>query len=45
MTQKSGPEEQPAEARSGTFGAQHIDTFQLKRRSASSWKGCAGRRA
>jgi omega-6 fatty acid desaturase (delta-12 desaturase) len=31
--------------RSGTFGARPVDTFQLKRRSASSWKGCAGRRA
>ena len=29
----------------GTFGAQPVDTFQLKRRSASYWKGCAGRRA
>ena len=29
----------------GTFGARPVDTFQLKRRSTSYWKGCAGRRA
>ena len=31
--------------RSGTFGARRVDTFQLRRRSASCWKGCAARRA
>ena len=31
--------------RSGTFGARRVDTFQLRRRSASCWKGFAARRA
>ena len=42
MRQKSGPEKQRRKTRSGTFGARHVDTFQLKRKSASSWKGCGG---
>jgi hypothetical protein len=44
MKQKSGPESR-RRTRSGTFGARHVDTFQLKRKSASSWKSCGGRRA
>ena len=45
MRQKSRPEKRRRKTRSGTFGAQPVDTFQLKRRSTSYWKGCAGRRA
>jgi hypothetical protein len=45
MRQKSGPEKQPAEDAIRDIRARPVDTFQLKRRSASSWKGCAGRRA
>ena len=42
MRQKSGPEKQPAEDAIRSIGARHVDTFQLKRRFASYWKGCAG---
>ena len=44
MRQKSGPEKQPAEDAIREIGARPVDTFQLKRRSASSWKGCEGLR-
>ena len=42
MRQKSGPESSGRKTRSGTFGARRVDTFQLKRRSASYWKGPRG---
>jgi len=45
MRQKSRPEKQPEEDAIRTFGARRVDTSQLKRRSASYWKGYAGRRA
>ena len=45
MRQKSGPEKQPAEDAIRTSDGRRVDTFQLKRRSASYWKGCAARRA
>jgi hypothetical protein len=37
-----GRKSSQGKTRSGTFGARHVDTFQLKRRSASYWKGCGG---
>ena len=45
MEQKSSRKGSRRKRRSGTFGAQPVDTFRLKRRSASYWKDCAGRRA
>ena len=41
MRQKSGPSSR-RKTRLGTFGARPVDTFQLKRRSASYWKGLRG---
>ena len=43
MRQKSGPEKQPAEDAIRDIRRATRRHFQLKRRSASSWKGCAGR--
>jgi hypothetical protein len=34
-----GRKSSQGKTRLGTFGARHVDTFQLKRRSASYWKG------
>ena len=42
MRQKSGPEKQPPEDAIRDIRRATRRTFQLKRRSASSWKGCAG---
>ena len=41
-TEIPGRKSSRRKTRSGKFGARPVDTFQLKRRSASSWKGCAG---
>ena len=39
---QSGQKSSRRKTRSGTFGAQPVDTFQLKRRSASYWEGLRG---
>src|SRR6202020_963088 len=42
MRQKSWPESSRRKTRSGTFGAQPVDTFQLKRRSARTGRVARG---
>src|SRR6202020_1297206 len=42
MRQKSWPESSRRKTRSGTFGAQPVDTFQLKRRSARTGRVAGG---